>query len=172
MKHSNHGIAFFERITRVLNHVLVCIAGCFLGAMVLLTCANIFFRLPWTIGMPISGAFELMGYFGAVAMAFSLAFTQTRKGHIAVDILVLGFSRRPRQILNSINDVLCMVFFGAVSWQITRYGITLLDTGEVTETLGIIYYPFTFCVALGCAAIALVFLTDLLRSLFSKEDDK
>lgn len=124
------------------------------------------------MGMPISGAFELMGYFGAVAMAFSLAFTQLHKGHIAVDILVLGLSRRPRRILNRINDLICMLFFGAVAWQITRYGTTLLETGEVTETLGIIYYPFTYCVALGCATIALVFLTDLLKSLFPKEDDK
>ena len=124
------------------------------------------------MGMPISGAFELMGYFGAVAMAFSLGFTQLHKGHIAVDILVLGLSRRPRRILNCINDFICMLFFGAVSWQITRYGTTLLQTGEVTETLGIIYYPFTYCVALGCATIALVFLTDLLKSLFPKEDDK
>jgi len=42
----------------------------------------------------------------------------------------------------------------------------LMQAGEVTETLRIIYYPFTYAVALGCLILALTFLTDLLKMLF------
>jgi hypothetical protein len=55
------------------------------------------------------------------------------------------------------------------AWQISKYATTLWETGEVTETLQIIYYPFTYGVALGCAALSLVFLIDFLKLLMKKE---
>jgi hypothetical protein len=65
-----------------------------------------------------------------------------------------------------------MVFFAIVSWQIAKYATTLVKTGEITETLRIVYYPFTYGVALGCAVLSLVFLSDLLGSLFRKAGDE
>ena len=70
----------FERITHVLNKILIWGAGSFLGAMILLTCANIFLRLVW---VPVRGAFELMGFFGAIVTSFALGYTQIKRGHIA-----------------------------------------------------------------------------------------
>jgi TRAP-type C4-dicarboxylate transport system permease small subunit len=103
---------------------------------------------------------------------FALGYTQMRRGYIAVDILVMRFSKKTQQILTAVNCTICMIFFALASWQITKYATTLLETGEVTETLRIIYYPFTYGVAFGCAAIALVFLTDLLKLFFQKEDEE
>jgi hypothetical protein len=57
-----------------------------------------------------------------------------------------------------------MIFFAIVAWQIAKYGTILLRTGEVTETLRIVYYPFAYGVALGCASLSLVFLSDFLKS--------
>lgn len=151
-----------DRITNFLNQVLMAIAGLFLVAMIVLTCANVFLRLVW---VPVSGTFELMGYFGAVLTAFALGYTQVKRGHIAVDIMVLGFSQTAQRILNIINDVICMIFFAMVTWQVAKYARTLWKTGEVTETLQIIYYPFTYGVAFGCGVLSLVFLTDFLRQI-------
>jgi TRAP-type C4-dicarboxylate transport system permease small subunit len=145
------------------------IAGLFLIAMIFLTCANVFLRIVW---VPVSGTFELMGYFGAVLTAFALGYTQTKKGHIAVDIVVLGFSKKTQKILNGVNNVICMAFFAVVAWQIAKYAGTLWKTGEVTETLQIIYYPFTYGVAFGCAVLSLVFLTDFLKILAQHEGDE
>jgi TRAP-type C4-dicarboxylate transport system permease small subunit len=137
--------------------------------MMLLTCANIFMRIVW---MPVRGTFELMGYGGAIVTAFALGYTQTKRGHIAVDILVLKFSQKSQRILNCINYFICMIFFTIVSWQIARYATTLLKSGEVTETLGIIYYPFTYSVAFGFAILSLVFLNDFLKSILQKTEEK
>lgn len=155
-----------EKVYAVLNKVLMGVAGFFIAAMIVLTCANIFSRLLW---VPLSGAFELMGYFGAAATAFALGYTQMKRGHVAVDILVQRFSKRVQKTLNSINAFVCMVFFALVTWQIARYGVNLWRTGEVTETLRIVYYPFAFAVALGCGVLSLVFLTDFLGSTFFPE---
>ena len=156
-------MVLLEKISNVLNQILLWIAGLFLIAMIAITGANIVIRLFW---LPIRGTFELMGYFGAVVTAFALGYTQIKRGHIAVDIVVLGFSERIQKILNTVNYFICMLFFGVVTWQIFKYATTLWETGEVTETLEIAYYPFTYAVALGCLVLALTFFIDFLKSIF------
>ena len=151
-----------EKVTALLNRILIVVAGVVLAMMIFLTCANVFIRTVW---VPIKGTYELMGYFGAVITALALGYTQVRQGHIAVDILVVRFSKRTQRILNAVNNLICMVFFALVAWRIAQYATTLLRTGEVTETLRIAYYPFTYSVSLGCAVLALVGLTEFLKSL-------
>jgi TRAP-type C4-dicarboxylate transport system permease small subunit len=152
-----------EKISRFLNQVLICIGGFVLVAMVLLTCANIFLRLVWT---PVRGTFELMGFFSALVTAFALGYTQIHRGHIGIDIVANQFSAKIQRILSGINYAICMIFFAIAGWQIARWATVLRTTGEVTETLRIIFYPFTYAVALGCLILALVLLVDLLRALF------
>jgi TRAP-type C4-dicarboxylate transport system permease small subunit len=159
-----------ERITKFLNQILLVIAGLFLVAMVGLTCADIFCRLFWA---PILGSVELVALFGSVVTAFALGYTQSRRGHIWVDVLINLFPDRVKCVLNIINSLVCMSFFALVAWRITIWSTTLVETGELTETLRVIYYPFSYAVALGCAVLALVFLTDCLKSLISlKENEK
>ncbi len=157
-----------DRISHYLNLVLMGIAGLFLVAMIALTCANVFLRLVW---IPISGTFELMGYFGAVITAFAMGYTQIRKGYISVDIVVLGFKKRTQNVLTAINAIVCSGFFVLATWQIAKYAGNLRETEEVTETLQIIYYPFTYAVSFGCGALALVFFIEFLKILAAKKEE-
>jgi len=149
-----------DKISQVLNQILVMIGGVFLVGMIVLTCGNIFFRTIW---VPIPGTFELMGYSGAVIAAFALGYTQIKKGHIAVDFLVNKFSKPVQKLVQTINFAVGFIFFVLTAWQVTIKAATLRQTGEVTETLRIIYYPFTYAVALGCLVLALVLLIDLIK---------
>jgi TRAP-type C4-dicarboxylate transport system permease small subunit len=149
-----------DKISKILNQILMFIGGIFLVGMIVLTCGNILFRIIW---VPIPGTFELMGYFGAVVAAFALGYTQIKKGHIAVDVLVNTFSRPVKKLAQTINLVVGLVFFGLAAWQVAIKASVLRQTGEVTETLRIIYYPFTYAVSIGCLALALVFLIDLIK---------
>lgn len=158
-----------DKVNQALNQALLWLAGGFLVAMILLTCTNIVLRLVW---VPIRGTYELMGYGGGIVTAFALGYTQLKRGHVAVDILVLRFSKRIQNILHGVNDLICMIFFAVVAWQIAKYATTLWRTGEVTETLQIIYYPFTYGVAVGCAALSLVFLTDFLKCVVQQNEGK
>ena len=160
-------MGFLDRINQFLNKLLTFIGGFFLVAMVLMTCANILSRNIW---VPIKGTFELMGFFGAIVTAFALGYTQLNKGHIAVDVLINTFSEKTRKVLQIINNGVCTVFFGIAAWQIAVKATTLRTTGEITETLRIIYYPFTYAVAFGCLVLALVMLTDLLKSLIPQKE--
>jgi len=156
-----------DLISLYANRALLFCGGIFLVGMVVLTCANIAGRI---FGMPVRGTFELMGFFGAVTAAFALGYTQIRQGHVAVDILINKFSDRTKQALSFANSLAGMLFFTVVAWQIAGKAGILKNSGEVTETLGIVYYPFTFCVALGCVALSLVFLTDLIRAVLPEKE--
>ena len=155
-----------EKISNVLNQALLWIAGLFLLAMITISGANIVLRL---FGLPIRGTFELMGYFGAVVTAMALGYTQIKRGHIAVDIVVLRFSEKTQRILLAVNHLVCMAFFIIVTLQVYKYATTLWETGEVTETLQIVYYPFTYAVALGCLILAFTFFVDFLKSLLGDQ---
>jgi len=156
-----------EKISVFLSRSLSWIGGVFLVGMIVLTCGNIVFRLVW---VPIRGTFELMGYFGAIVTAFALGYTQMKRGHIAVDVLVNTFSDKRRKVVDTINYTVCFLFFGVAAWQIAIKATTLMNTGEITETLRIIYYPFTYGVALGCAVLSLVLFTDLIKSFIPKKE--
>ena len=151
-----------DKISRFLNKALLWIAGLFLIAMISITGANIIIRFFW---LPIRGTFELMGYFSAVVTAFALAYAHSKGSHIAVDIVVLRFSKKTQKILNAVNCFICTFFFGIVTWQVFKYATTLRETGEVTETLQIVYYPFTYAVALGCSVLAFTFFVNFLKSI-------
>jgi len=151
-----------EKISRTLNLLFVWVAGICLAAMILITCANIFLRLVW---IPIKGTYELMGFFGAIVTAFALGYTQMKKAHTRVDILVDSFPGKAQVVLNAVNLIICAVFFVIAGWYISKYAVTLWSTGEVTETLRIVYYPFTYGVAGGCFLIALVMLVELVKLL-------
>ena len=155
-------LATMEKLAQYLNRILLIIGGIFLVGMCALTCANIFFRLTW---IPIRGTYELMGFFGAVAAAFVLGHTYLRRGHISVDVLVHSFSPARRRVLRAVNGSICAVFFFLGSWQVMKKADILLHTGEVTETLRIIYYPFTYAVAFGCLFLGLILVLDLIKAL-------
>jgi TRAP-type C4-dicarboxylate transport system permease small subunit len=156
----------FLRVARHLNRTLAVLGGVVLLAMVGLTCANIGIRLFWA---PIPGTFELMGYFGAVCAAFALAYTQAFRGHIAVDVLIARFPPRVRSLLGLFNQLVCCAFSGAVAWQVAEKASTIRRSGELSETLHMVYYPFTYLAAVGFAVLALVFLSETASTLLRME---
>jgi len=153
---------------QALDRVLTFIAGVALVSMILLTCSNIFLRSIW---LPIKGTFELLGFLGAVAATFALGYTQRYRMHIAVNVLVDRFSSRTREVLTVVNNLMCMVFFAIAGWQIAKWSTVFVETGEVTETLQIIYYPFTYATALGCLALSLSFFTETMQTIFTKKEE-
>jgi TRAP-type C4-dicarboxylate transport system permease small subunit len=159
-------INFLDSIDAVLRKILVVTAGAFLLAMLAITVANIVMR---KLGMPIQGTYELTGLFGAISGAAVLGYTQKRKENIAVDIVVNFFPPSLRKFVFAMNDLACAAFSILAAWQITKIGLKHLESGEVTETLRIIAYPFIFITAAGFAALAFVFVIDLLKNFVSKD---
>jgi len=161
-------IGFLDKISRALVALLATIAGCALVFMTGLICCNIAMCLIFNA--PVTGTYELMGLCGALVTALSLGYTQVQRKHISVDILTNTFAPQWQQAARVASDAVCLVFFGMIAWQISTWSTTLVKTGEVTETLRIIFYPFTYATALGCAVLSLLMLTDLLKVFFPDKE--
>lgn len=146
--------------------ILAGVAGTALTVMIVLACANMFLRAVY---VPVKGTFELMGFLGAVTAGFSLGFSQLHRSHIAVGLLFRKFPAPVQKILDIISGVASCVFFVFCANETYKWGLFLFDLGEVSETLGIKFYPFVFAVAFGCAAMSFVLLLDVVRTLRGQE---
>jgi len=151
-----------DKISEFVAKLLTGLAGFFLVAMMGLACANMVLRAVW---MPIQGTFELMGFFGAVVAAFSLAFAQRQKAHIAVGILLKRFPKIIRRLTDATTSALSCGFFALAGLETWKWASFLIQTGELSETLQIIYHPFVFASSVGCFALAFVLFIDTLKTL-------
>ncbi len=60
---------------------------------------------------PITGVFEVTEFSMACLVFCALAYTQTRKGHVAVDIFVSRFPRKGQRIIDIITHLLSLYCF-------------------------------------------------------------
>ena len=157
---------FIFTLNRKLNTLAMQVAGLMLLAMILLSCGNVFLRIVW---MPIKGTYELLGFFSAVVAGLSLGYSQMFNAHTSVDILTNKFPTGVRKIVDAINYLVCSIFFAIGGWQVCKWANTLRNSGELTETLRIIYYPFTFVLGLGCFLLAFAAFAQLV-TVFAKKD--
>jgi TRAP-type C4-dicarboxylate transport system permease small subunit len=153
-------IKWLTTIELLLQKLLMAAAALFLLAMMLMTCADIVCRRVWK---PLPGVFELMGLFGSLVVACALGYTQRRKDHLAVDIVTNVYPKIVQKSLEMVNRLACMLFSVLACWQVSKVAGNLMRTGEVTETLRMIYYPFTYGVAAGFALLAAVFFVEMLK---------
>ena len=158
-----------ERLADLLRRVLMIAGGVALLALTLLATMNVALRI---FRVPVSGAYEVVSFLGAVVTAGALGYTQKRKDHIVVDILSDKFPAPVKRVLDRVSYALILVFFSIVSWQTFVYGKRLLVTGEMSETLRIAYYPFVFLVSAGFAVLALTVLLDLAETVWARGNGK
>jgi TRAP-type C4-dicarboxylate transport system permease small subunit len=130
--------------------------------MMLLTCADVTMRL---FGAPIPGAYEMVGFLGAVIVSFALAYTSLQRGHVAVELLFEKLPPRAQCFVEAGGNLIGAALFGLMAWQSLTYGTDLRHSGEVSLTLQMPIYPFVYGIALGSGILALVLLIDFIRSL-------
>ena len=139
--------------------------GVSLLALTLLATLNVALRI---FHAPVGGTYEVGSFLGAIVTAGALGHTQKRKDHIVVDILSDRFPAPVKRLLDRVSYVLILAFFSVVSWQTFVYGVRLLRTGELSETLKIAYHPFVFLVGIGFAVLALTVLLDLVETAWTR----
>lgn len=162
-------MVLLEKISNLLSKWFIWIGGVALLLMIGIACINMILR---PLGAPLKGAYELVGFMGALTVALALGYSQMTRSHISVDILSTRYSKRTQQIMNSISSLLCMIFFILVAWQVAVFATTIWKRGETSETLRIIYHPFVYLVAICCGLLALVLFIDFLKSLAPEKGEK
>jgi TRAP-type C4-dicarboxylate transport system permease small subunit len=130
--------------------------------IMLLTCADVVMRF---FGSPIPGTYELVGYFGSVIISFGMARTSIERGHIAVNLLVDRLPPRAQTIIEGVGNIAAAVLFSILAWQCQVYARDILETGEISLTLGMPTWPFVLGLATGSGMLSLVLFLDALWQL-------
>jgi TRAP-type C4-dicarboxylate transport system permease small subunit len=151
--------SFIDKVWK-LSRVVNFIGGSSLAFMMFLTVADIILR---SFRRPILGTYEIVAFSGAVVIGFSLPYTSWMRGHVYTDFLILRFSQKIKNIFNIITRCLGIVLFLMISWNLIKYGMDLHQSGEVSPTLTMPFYPVAYGLAISCFVQCLVLLCDILK---------
>jgi TRAP-type C4-dicarboxylate transport system permease small subunit len=162
-----------ERFSHELARIFYWVAGAAIVCMMLLTCTDILLRAAVTVYKstgwgflesvrPIAGTYELVCFLGTVAVSFAMAHTSVEKGHVAVSLIVRLLPLRVQAVVRVITGSFSFLFFALISWRSVEYAAHMRETGEVSMTLQLPFYPFVYGIALASALVCLVLLAEML----------
>jgi len=150
---------FLNAVNRLSRSINV-IAGIAITFIMLLTVLDVILR---SFRMPITGAYELVAFSGAIVVGFALPLTSFVRGHIYVDFFIIKLSPQVRTICNVLTRCLGMVLFFLIGWNLFKVGMDLHKSGEVSMTLKLPFYPVAYGVASSCFVQCLVLVADLVK---------
>ena len=145
-----------EKISRTFNWIALCA----LTFIMLLTVSDVVLRY---FGRPIVGTFEIVGFCGALIIGFALPLTSWHRGHIFVDFLTLKVSKKIKKTMDISTRVLCITLFFIVGWNLFIFSQKLYRSGEVSLTIQIPFYPFSYGLGVACFLQCLVLITDIVK---------
>lgn len=152
----------FERMVRLVSKVCDQISQAGVFAMFLIIFGNILLRQFWK---PIFGSYDYVCFISAIVVAFAMANCAVHRGHTQVDLVVARFSERTQGIIGSITGFLSLGLFSLITWQCIVFANDMRQSGELSMTLLLPFYPYIYAVAFGCALLSLVILVDFIKSL-------
>lgn len=162
---------FIRRVQKVLDAITAGVSWVGAGAlvlMVLIVVANVVGR--YLLRKPVLGAVEMVGLLTVVLVFCVLAFTESKRAHIVVDIVVSRLRGRTKAILASVMCFLGAVFFIIMGWQgWDRMLSNLSPFVRTTGVLSIPFAPFMFIMAFGCVLFGLELLVHTFNNLESEE---
>ncbi|OGP67889.1 MAG: hypothetical protein A2169_07860 [Deltaproteobacteria bacterium RBG_13_47_9] len=152
-----------EKVVSLVTRWLNWTAAAAIIAVMVIVCANVIGR--GFFERPVKGTVDIVSLLGAIIIAWAIAYTQVLKGHIRIDLFVEKLPPRIQSIIDSLMDLIGLALFTVISWQTLLFTKANFQIGELSEVLKIPITPFAFVVAMGCIALALVLLLDLIKSI-------
>jgi len=137
-----------------LVRVLTWIASGALGILILFVVANVLSRFLFK--KPLPGTIEVIELVAVVIVFFSVAYTESKRAHIYVELVVSKLRRRTQAVLASMMYALSAIFFAVMAWRSSVLAWSYLSpTTRETYVLSIPIAPFLFVVAFGSLMLAL-----------------
>lgn len=118
------------------------------------------------LGMPVPGALEVTESTMVLIVFGALAYTQSRRGHIRVEILYNYAGPRGKSFMEAFTHLFAFVYFALLAWQ----GFNeVLYSWEIREaTMGTVrfpLYPARFLLFIGTALLLVQLALDLIQDL-------
>ena len=165
--HRNRRADHFEKGIASASRILNNIGIAFLILLMLLITADVLLRalLKW----PILGTNELSEFMMIIVVYLAIAYTQHKKSHVSVDLLITRFPKKVQAIVDSVTYFLGFSLCTLIAWQAFVDVGRLRDIGRVSDILSIPVAPFQLVMAIGFVVFCLVLLLDLLHSIRKAE---
>jgi len=158
----------FEKLVSKLSGFLGVIAGSTLVAVMLMTVLDVFLRY---FGRPIVGIYDIVALGGAVIIGFSMPLAAEKKVHVYMEMGLQSYSRTVKQVLSFVTRVILFGISFLVAWNLIQLGIDFRQTGEVSLTIKIIYYPIAMGLGV-CFIIQMLVLVVQILQVFSGGSDE
>jgi TRAP-type C4-dicarboxylate transport system permease small subunit len=128
------------------------------GIMVMLvvTCADVLGAKLFLL--PVPGATEIVSLVQIATVIFAVAITQKHGGHISVEMFVDTLPRRWKAVVRAFTSLLCLILFIVLIYQGFILGNDYLESGEVTATIELPFYPFAYGFSIALIPMALLML--------------
>jgi len=158
----------FVRFVKGFSSTLNIFAGIALILMTALVCIDVVLRI---FSHSILGAYEIVGFLGAIVSAFALPQTTLDKKHVSVEVLINHFPVHFKRTTRILADLLALCLFGFITYAGIAYGYDLKVSHETSMTIRLPVFPVLYGIAFSSFAVMLVYLRDLIL-LFKKEKAK
>lgn len=136
--------------------------------MMILTTLDVAGR--YLFNSPILGVFEMTEFLVLILIFSFLAYAQSNKAHVAVELLVAQFSDKLQVWIDLFNHTVCLLLMVLITWMGVRRALELMAVGGASPNLKVPAYPFVFFLAFGCAVMCIQYLADLVRLVASRNE--
>lgn len=113
---------------------------------------------------PVNGALDLMMILQLLAMGFALSMSYIQKRHVQVEFFMPLMPKLVQRITACLVQSLLLALFIIMTWQLFVYGHDLKIYGEVSSTVRIPLYPFTYATAVAFIPVCLVALVKWIQT--------
>lgn len=141
-------------------HYLGIFSGIVLLSILALMSAEVVFR--YALNKPILGTVEISSYLLVIFCFTGMAFTQSQKGHISLELVTQRLSPGINHLLRIVTSVLSLTIFAVITWQTS---LAFWKSWEIQEVrwgaLPLPVWPVKFMVAFGSLVLCFQLVINL-----------
>lgn len=117
-------------------------------------------------GWPVPGTLEITESTMVLIVFGALAFTQSQRGHIRVEIFYTDRGPRTKAFMDAVTHLVAIAFFALVTWQGFDEALYSLDIGEATMgSIRFPLFPARLLLVVGCALLLVQLGLDLIQDI-------
>lgn len=148
-------------ISNVITSIARIVVTINLAVVIILIMVDVLLRNLFNSG--VSGAVEISEYMLVIMAFLGIVQTNAGKGHLSVDLVVQGCSKKAKNIFALINNILIGIFFGFFFWAGLNRAISETSSVE-TAWFGsnvFMVWPIRYIVPISCAFIVIQAIFEL-----------
>lgn len=115
---------------------------------------------------PVPGTLEITESTMVLIVFGAMAFTQTQRGHIRVEIFYTDRGPRAKAFMDAVTHMVALAYFGLLAWQGFSEALYSLEIREATMgSIRFPLFPARLLLVLGCALLLVQLVLDLIQDL-------